>query len=201
MTETLRTIGYYIAVIFAVSLPPAVLWWLIVHPLARFWRRLGPRVSLTVVAAICIALLVLLVLNVDVVLGRWLGFHWIFAVPGVALYGLAIWMERKTRRDLKLSVLVGAPEVGGRPIELLTQGMYSRVRNPRYLTVQVAVVGWAMILNYAGIWWMALGLLPSLYLITVLEERELDERYGEEYRRYKQRVPRFFPSLSPGAEE
>ena len=38
--------------------------------------------------------------------------------------------------------------------------------------------------------------LPGLYLITVLEERELLVRFGDEYRQYQDQVPRFLPRLT-----
>ena len=47
----------------------------------------------------------------------------------------------------------------------------------------------------AGLWMAALlGLcVPTLYLIVLLEERELRDRFGEEYEAYCRRVPRFVP--------
>jgi protein-S-isoprenylcysteine O-methyltransferase Ste14 len=35
--------------------------------------------------------------------------------------------------------------------------------------------------------------LPTLYLIVLLEERELRDRFGVEYEEYCRRVPRFVP--------
>jgi protein-S-isoprenylcysteine O-methyltransferase Ste14 len=34
-----------------------------------------------------------------------------------------------------------------------------------------------------------------LYGITLMEERELVERFGQAYRQYQQRVPRFVPRM------
>lgn len=35
------TVRYILALLVVVCLPPAVLLWLVIHPFARFWRRLG----------------------------------------------------------------------------------------------------------------------------------------------------------------
>jgi protein-S-isoprenylcysteine O-methyltransferase Ste14 len=35
--------------------------------------------------------------------------------------------------------------------------------------------------------------VPLTYGVVLLEERELRERFGEEYERYCDKVPRFFP--------
>lgn len=38
-----------------------------------------------------------------------------------------------------------------------------------------------------------LDFVLSYFLITRLEERELEERFGREYAEYKRMVPKFFP--------
>src|SRR3990172_2057026 len=44
------TVRRILGVLLIVGLPPAVLYWLMVHPFVGFWRRVGPRVTYTVVA-------------------------------------------------------------------------------------------------------------------------------------------------------
>jgi protein-S-isoprenylcysteine O-methyltransferase Ste14 len=39
------------------------------------------------------------------------------------------------------------------------------------------------------------ALVPVTYLLTVVEERELRDRFGEQYTRYAEKVPRIIPVL------
>ena len=38
----MNTIRYYVALILVIILPTGFLFWLLIHPFVRFWRRLGP---------------------------------------------------------------------------------------------------------------------------------------------------------------
>ena len=59
----------------------------------------------------------------------------------------------------------------------------------------IGTLAWALFVNYVGVYVLAILTLPGLYLVAVLEERELLERFGDEYARYRERVPRFVPRL------
>jgi protein-S-isoprenylcysteine O-methyltransferase Ste14 len=61
------------------------------------------------------------------------------------------------------------------------------------MAVWLGTVAVALFANYLAVYVLALVLVPALYLVVVLEERELRERFGEDYVTYSQRVPRFIP--------
>jgi hypothetical protein len=44
--HTFDTIRYFAGVLLVVTLPPAVVWWFIIHPFVGFWRRVGARRAL-----------------------------------------------------------------------------------------------------------------------------------------------------------
>jgi protein-S-isoprenylcysteine O-methyltransferase Ste14 len=113
----------------------------------------------------------------------------------VLIYGVSVFIEVRCRKHLKLKILVGVPELApdGRGGELITQGIYGRIRHPRYMAVWLGTVAVALFANYLAVYVLALVLVPALYLVVVLEERELRERFGEDYVTYSQRVPRFIP--------
>ena len=93
--------------------------------------------------------------------------------------------------------LVGLPEISAIiKSRFVKEGPFSVVRHPTYL---------AHTLMFSGIFLMTevlivfiLTLLDFILinlLIIPLEERELSIRFGEEYRLYIRKVPRFFPRL------
>jgi len=76
----------------------------------------------------------------------------------------------------------------GQPI---TEGLYSISRHPQVLVLSVAGVGTCLVVGS----WIALLLLVTASLFgrsrILAEERALLERYGDSYRDYMQRVPRY----------
>jgi protein-S-isoprenylcysteine O-methyltransferase Ste14 len=75
---------------------------------------------------------------------------------------------------------------------LATSGVYARSRNPMYVGTWVMAVGLA--LGFASDWGMLL-LIPALavlhYGVVLREERYLTAKFGEPYRDYLARVPRY----------
>jgi protein-S-isoprenylcysteine O-methyltransferase Ste14 len=196
LSSFLTGAGYWLATFMLAVFPAAVLYWLLIHPLARFWRRRGPAVAYTVVAVICLGVMYLILQVREPMLAvRW-PFSWWLVALGVVLYAAAIWVEVECRRHLKLRTLLGAPELGKDPGRLLTGGIYQRLRHPRYLSVILGMFAWACFLNYPAIWILAVAVPPAFYLVILLEERELEERFGAEYEAYRRAVPnRLWPRL------
>lgn len=86
---------------------------------------------------------------------------------------------------------------------LVVSGFYRFVRNPMYVGVLIALTGEAVLFErrimivYPVIVWMVVQLFVCFY-----EEPTLARRYGDEYLRFKQNVPRWLPRPTPwkGAE-
>ena len=70
---------------------------------------------------------------------------------------------------------------------------YALIRHPRYVEITLAAFGYAAVANYLGCWIVAIVTIPVLHLVVLMEERELLDRFGDEYRDYAARVPRYFP--------
>ncbi len=186
---------YLVGVLLVVMLPPAVVWWYVVHPFVGFWRRVGARTAVWSVGVIMAASMVPLWLLRRPLVGRDLGTFWPLVALGALLLFTAIFMGRYRRKQLPMRILSGMPELqeDGKGGRLLTEGMYAWVRHPRYLEVVAAVFGYAALSNHLGAWIMAVAVLPALHLVVLVEERELARRFGAEYERYRARVPRYLP--------
>jgi protein-S-isoprenylcysteine O-methyltransferase Ste14 len=75
--------------------------------------------------------------------------------------------------------------------KLITGGPYRFTRNPQYIGDSLNIIGYMVLTNSWMIWIIGvLGVILNL-LAPYTEEPWLEERYGERYREYKRRVPRF----------
>ncbi len=58
------------------------------------------------------------------------------------------------------------------------------------------ITGWAAVFNQAGAYVTAAVLMALLFAeIKCVEEKELAERFGDVYLRYKKETPFFFPAV------
>lgn len=188
---------YFVALLMLVSVPPAVGLWYVIHPFARAWRRIGPLAAYLLLTPPAAALGWWIYRSRDLLLGADLGAQPLLIPLAVAAAAGGIVIARARRRHLTQRVLMGVPEMSrtdrGR---LLTEGIYSRTRNPRYLEFLVFVLAYVAFANYAGTWVLYLLTFPALHLVVILEERELRDRFGDEYEAYCRRVPRYLPQWS-----
>ena len=53
----------------------------------------------------------------------------------------------------------------------------------------------AFFANYLATWVLVLLMIPVIYWLAIIEERELLARFGDEYKDYMRKVPRFVPKL------
>lgn len=188
------TIAYWLALLTILSLPGAFLYWFIIHPFAGRWRQIGRLPTYLIVISICVAVGYGFWLIREPLLAVRYGFNpWLTAV-GAVLYVIAAVLEVLCRRHLKFYILAGAPELSrDEPGKLLDQGIYGRIRHPRYLSLLFGMTGVALFVNYQAIYVMLLASLPAIWLLILFEERELRERFGQAYVDYSERVPRFVP--------
>ena len=80
---------------------------------------------------------------------------------------------------------------------LITDGLYSHVRHPQYLGLMMITFGML-------VWWptiLVLFMWPILcamyYLLARREEKEMRDKFGDNYSKYKRRVNMFIPFTKP----
>ncbi len=192
----METFRYVVAVLLLLTMPAAIVFWLTIHPFVGFWRRVGVWPAYAV--ALCLMAFVGFELYWyrDRLLGRDLGTRLVLCLPGGVLVSLSILLARRLREQLQVRTLVGIAELQGDATCLLQGGLYEMVRHPRYLAYAMGTLGAAMIANFTGAWVLALLVIAGLYVVAVLEERELQSRFGPSYREYQQRAPRLLPTVA-----
>ncbi len=193
----LETVRYYIAYLTLATIPFALAYWYAIHPFVGFWRQRGAWWAFAMAAG-------LLGLNVALA-WRWhaslLAVNYPVALPHFAVAGgfylAAIAIELRCRRHLKFRTLAGVPELmpDGHSGELLDQGIYGKIRHPRYVAVSLGMLAVAIFCNDRSLWVLTLLTFPALYGIVLLEELELRDRFGCAYVEYSRRVPRFVPKF------
>ena len=190
----MNTFRYVLAVLLIVTVPPAVFVWFVIHPFVRFWRRIGPGWTYAVLAVPWIASMGLLFRARRILLGADFGTRWTLVALGVAVFAGALALSVTRRRQLTMKILSGIPELRkGDPGRLLTEGIYARLRHPRYVEVILGVISYALVANYLGGYVVVLVTVASMVPLVLLEERELRDRFGDAYDEYARRVPQFIP--------
>jgi protein-S-isoprenylcysteine O-methyltransferase Ste14 len=80
---------------------------------------------------------------------------------------------------------------------LITVGPYSVSRNPLYFFSIMGTAGIGAQMGSVVITLAAAAVVWAVFrILTLSEERALSENFGESYREYLMRVPRFFPKFS-----
>ena len=188
---------YYLALVILVSVPGAVLFWFPIHPFAAFWRRAGVGFAYLVGFGVMIVAAVLVFLFREPLLAVDFGASRVTAGAGLLLWLVAAVLRHSWRKQLKISVLFGLPELAPDryPPKLLTEGIYARVRHPRYFEFSLGGLGGALVTNYPAAYVAVFLTIAGLAALVPFEERELEERFGDEFREYRRRVPAILPKL------
>jgi protein-S-isoprenylcysteine O-methyltransferase Ste14 len=191
----MNTIAYWLALLAVVMVPPFMLVWLIVHPLVVFWRRLGPFGTYISLLLFILPGMWLLYSLREPLMRVHYGVNWLLVIVAVQVFAISMLMGILRMRHLKLSIMLGFQEIrkGGDPGRLLTDGIYSLIRHPRYVEVWLGLLAVALFTNFLAVYVLVIVFIPIIYCVVLLEERELRERFGEDYEKYCAEVPRFLP--------
>ena len=187
------TLPAWLAAIVLFLQLPIPLYWFVVHPQVKFWRRHPRAVYIAGLAGSWLPVTIAIVI-----------FHrklfrsgWPSAgalVLGLALIVFEGWIFWRVSHDLGTSRLVGQTELSGAG-EMQRGGIYSRIRHPRYNASFLAILGACLLAGTRAMWIVA-GVWLVLMLVAIsFEEREMRTRFGALYADYCSQVPRFVPSI------
>jgi len=103
---------------------------------------------------------------------------------------------------LRFKKAAGTPVPFNPPTELVVEGPYVWTRNPMLTGVFTGLFGLGVLLHSFG---MVLVSIPAYILLHVVElkmveEPELERRFGTSYSEYKRRVPMFWPRFWRGVK-
>ncbi len=118
---------------------------------------------------------------------------WLGLVAALAGLALAVWTVR-----LFLVEGRGTPAPWDPPRKLVVRGPYRYLRNPMISGVLSMLAAEALMLrSWPLAAWMAVFFAANAVYFPLIEEKGLERRFGDDYRRYKANVPRWVPRLTP----
>jgi len=116
-------------------------------------------------------------------------FHLLTAIVGMILLVLAFRAAVNGGRELTKGRVGDIPRMETN--RLVTTGIYSCMRHPMLFGLTLLPLGWALLLGSPTfITFVApLEMLFIVVMVIVFEEREVKRKFGEDYARYRQKVP------------
>jgi protein-S-isoprenylcysteine O-methyltransferase Ste14 len=188
----LRTIAWIVCVIYS-TIPS---FWLLIHPRAESWRsrRQSPyKILLPLWIGLWIAMEATTAAWRAVLIyeNRW---TWI---PAALLFCAGLILYKLSHSHFSIEQLSGLPEIvcGHSQQRLVTTGIRARVRHPIYVGHLCEMLAWSVGTGLAVCWSLTVWAIVTGAIMIKMEDRELEKRFGDEYRDYRSAVPALVPRL------
>lgn len=170
------------------------------HGATKFWKKIGIWTYLVIILE-WIPIAFLIQANQDFFLQFQVQIFDLIIILGFSFIAAGIVLHSWTAILLGLKATIGYTELEkvqkSKNTKLITKGPFSVVRHPSYWAHTFILFGTFLV---SGLIVMGIIVLIDLiiaYFITMeLEEKELIERFGEDYSKYQNEVPKFFPKLN-----
>jgi protein-S-isoprenylcysteine O-methyltransferase Ste14 len=187
LVRILRTTAWQMAAVYATI--PCL--WLLVHPFTDFWRK--NKAPIKSMALIWLTLWAV---------ARWIIWPYrnllfysssLTIWPGLLFIGLGFSIYRHIG-EFGFARLAGQSEMKtNKPQLLITDGIHGRVRHPIYLAHVCCLLGLAISSGLVAVYALvAFALVTGIFLIR-FEDKELEQRFGAEFRAYRARTPALMP--------
>jgi protein-S-isoprenylcysteine O-methyltransferase Ste14 len=192
MIPRLNLLGWLACVVYS-TIPS---FWFLVHPRAEYWRsrRRSPYLVLLpawVVMWVGMGLITARWRRIDLYAGGW---TW---VPALFLFGMGMWLYAQSSKNFSARQLGGLPELvpGHREQRLVTTGIRARVRHPVYVAHLCEMLAWSVGTGLVVCYSLTAFAMFTGGVMIRMEDRELEARFGEEYRQYRARVSAMIPKV------
>lgn len=183
-----------LAILTLIAWPVIPLYWIPLHLFPSFFKR-AKALAYLIPAAIWLPLAYILYLKQGLLVQAKVVFPLLITLTGAVLLVTGTLLHLWTGKLLSLRGLIGLPELSESPDgPLVRKGAFAVVRHPTYL---------AHTLMFSGVFFLSgvitVGAVTVIdfsvvnLVIIPLEEKELMERFGDDYREYRNDVPAFFP--------
>jgi protein-S-isoprenylcysteine O-methyltransferase Ste14 len=122
---------------------------------------------------------------------------WVW-IPAAAMFCAGLLLYKLSQHHFTLAQLGGLPEVlcGRDQQRLVTTGIRGHVRHPVYLGHLCGMLAWSVGTGLAVCWALTGFAVVTGAVMITLEDKELEQRFGEEYRHYRSTVPSVLPKIT-----
>lgn len=187
-----RTLAWIVCVIYS-TIPS---FWLLIHPCAEYWRS-RPHTPYKILLPTWIGMWAL----TAAVTAPWrhvlLYENELTWIPAALLFCVGLILYKLSHTHFSLDQLSGLPEIvrGHSQQRLVTNGIRARIRHPIYLAHFCEMLAWSLATGLAVCWVLSAWAIVTGAIMIELEDRELEMRFGEQYRNYRSTVPALVPRL------
>ncbi|MBI2135607.1 isoprenylcysteine carboxylmethyltransferase family protein [Candidatus Woesearchaeota archaeon] len=174
---------------------PLPFWWFVIHSKFLALRKFGLGFHIMIMAIWVMIGIILFKYSFKILAYRLETRYTFFA--GILLTCLVVFIDLKRQQDFSFTTIIGLPEVLPKKYKskLITQGVFSYIRHPRYLEYILFALAMAFVTGSVICYLFFIYTLVAFNFLARLEEKELIQRFGKKYLAYMKRVPRFLPGL------
>jgi len=192
-----ETLIEWLILFFIVGIAP-VPWWLIAfhHVVQRHSRKMA-IVSYASILLFWVVLGYVAVSHRDFIFGNHFTPTILTQAVGfifIVLAGIVDWQVIKVLGVKRLLMFVEFNQEKTSD-HFVESGIYKYARHPRYVEYMLISASIGLFFGYIFLFYYLAYLVLAFWIATAVEEQELVERFGDTYRNYRKRVPRFFIPL------
>jgi protein-S-isoprenylcysteine O-methyltransferase Ste14 len=192
MISLLHLLGWLACVVY--STIPA--FWLLIHPRIDYWRSRSRSPYRALVP-----LWVVMWFLVASIAAHWrndrLYSNELCWIPAAVMFAAGIAIYCLSGAGFNLRQLGGLPELSpsNNHQQLVTSGIRSRVRHPIYLAHLCEMLAWSIGTGLTVCYALTAFAVVSGSVMIRMEDQELEQRFGDDYRDYRDSVPAVLPRI------